>query len=698
MEFTTPLSTAAWAALLAIPPALIALYFLKLRRRPVHVSSTMLWKRSMEDLHVNSLFQRLRRNLLLFLQLLAIGLVLFALLGPRWTRSATPGQRYILALDVSASMQANDTPPSRLEAARTQALEVIDRMESGALGMILAFDNRARVISTFTANKSVLRQRLRSIEPGEGTTSLREALEVAAGLANPASDVRARNLPQGTIATESMAPTKLYVFTDGGFPDLEGFSVGKLEPEIVVVGPPPPPYQPADAEREGPAPGRFSDNLGILALQTGSNPERPDQIELFGRLVNHRPEPQTFTAQLLKHNPDQPGANPVLIDAIELTLPPADEARLPVYPPRLRPRILRGRPRYRRQPSPRQQGVRRPGWLTHRPGLARHSRQPLSRRYADHPRHALPGRRHHDRARGPRLRRCRPRPPQRPVRPRHLRRRGSRDPPRGQHPLPGHLPPDPTLGSARTIERPVIADWNVSHPLMQYIRDLSLVRISKAQVLDQLPPGAVPLMETGSAALAFVKSRGGYQDIVVTFSLLDGNTFNTDWPIRSYSFPLFLYNVLRVAARVGEPSGGTLNHPGQPVVLRAEPATTTLTVTGPDGQTETLQRTPQGTFIANRTDTVGLYRVVPTPETGSPQAFAVNLLDARESDLATRGMVPEGTPPEVADRYRIKIGYTAVAGTRRTIPTIQEWWKPLALLALGVVLVEWYIYNRRIYV
>jgi len=79
VHFSSPLGAAAWAVLAGIPVGIIALYFLKLRRRPVQVPSTLLWRRSLEDLHVNSLFQRLRRNLLLFLQLLAVALAMLGL-------------------------------------------------------------------------------------------------------------------------------------------------------------------------------------------------------------------------------------------------------------------------------------------------------------------------------------------------------------------------------------------------------------------------------------------------------------------------------------------------------------------------------------------------------------------------------------------------------------------------------------------
>jgi len=67
--FRSTLAAWQWAILAAIPLAIVALYFLKLRRQPIEVPSTYLWKKSIEDLHVNSLWQRMRRNLLLYLQL-----------------------------------------------------------------------------------------------------------------------------------------------------------------------------------------------------------------------------------------------------------------------------------------------------------------------------------------------------------------------------------------------------------------------------------------------------------------------------------------------------------------------------------------------------------------------------------------------------------------------------------------------------
>ena len=80
MEFLTPL-IGLYAAAAAVP-LLLLLYFLKLKRQEMLVSSTLLWKRAVQDLQVNAPFQKLRRNLLLLLQLLALAAILLALAGP----------------------------------------------------------------------------------------------------------------------------------------------------------------------------------------------------------------------------------------------------------------------------------------------------------------------------------------------------------------------------------------------------------------------------------------------------------------------------------------------------------------------------------------------------------------------------------------------------------------------------------------
>ena len=78
----------------------------------------------------------------------------------------------------------------------------------------------------------------------------------------------------------------------------------------------------------------------------------------------------------------------------------------------------------------------------------------------------------------------------------------------------GSLPPGPAYANPKAVEQPVILDWSISHPLMQYIRDLSLVFVAKANLVEP-PAGATSLIESNQGPLAFTVPREGFTDAVV---------------------------------------------------------------------------------------------------------------------------------------------------------------------------------------
>ncbi len=85
------------------------------------VPSTFLWTKTIEDLHANSLLQRLRTSPLLFLQLLAITLAALALLRPGFQSQRSLDSKRIFVLDASASMSSTDSgTQSRFDQAKQE--------------------------------------------------------------------------------------------------------------------------------------------------------------------------------------------------------------------------------------------------------------------------------------------------------------------------------------------------------------------------------------------------------------------------------------------------------------------------------------------------------------------------------------------------------------------------------------------------
>jgi Ca-activated chloride channel family protein len=171
-------------ALLAVP--IVLLYLLRLQRREQSVSSTLLWRQVTMDREANTLWQRLRRNLLLFLQLATLAFFIFALARPYVNLPGAVSGRSIVLLDASASMQATDVKPSRFEAARAHVRDAINSLGVNDRMTLIVVDGAPRALSTLTGDKSQLFDALESARPSLDAAdwSAAIALAVATGAGN----------------------------------------------------------------------------------------------------------------------------------------------------------------------------------------------------------------------------------------------------------------------------------------------------------------------------------------------------------------------------------------------------------------------------------------------------------------------------------------------------------------------------------
>lgn len=159
------------------------LYILKLRRKVQVVSSNLLWEQDIEDIKANTLFQKLRRNLLLPLQILILILIILALARPFVMGTVNTDKDVILIIDTSASMKATDVKESRFESAKSSAIKIVDGLGRGARMIIIRAGFSPAIISGPTTDKSVLKETLYRLNPSDTSTNLTDALQMASSLA-----------------------------------------------------------------------------------------------------------------------------------------------------------------------------------------------------------------------------------------------------------------------------------------------------------------------------------------------------------------------------------------------------------------------------------------------------------------------------------------------------------------------------------
>jgi hypothetical protein len=678
-----------WALLAVVPPLIVALYFLKLRREPLAVPSTYLWSRAIEDLHVNSLWQRLRQSLLLFLQLLLIALLAFTLLRPGWQGTELQGERFIFLIDTSASMAATDIGPSRLDEAKRQAIGMIEQMKPENAAMVISFSDVARVETPFTNNRRTLLQKVELIEQTSRPSDLSEALRAASGLANPGQTGDPNN-PVDNPAAEAM-PATLYILSDGGFTSVPKFRLGNLEPVYLKTA------------------GEEQTNVAIVAFSTEVNPEKPDRVQAFARLENYGAGETTVEASLY--------LNDTLLDAKKVELPARDDKnKLPgrsgvnFEMQEIESGILKLQIAEKDNlladnaawavvnlPRPAKVLLITPGNDALELALATDEAKKIADVSTAEPK-LLESKAYEDQAAEGAYDliiydQCSPK-----TMPACNTLFIGRVPPaeKTAAAAPAEAPPAPAAAGQPPSKPqgweagprqgpPVIIDTDQVHPLTQLMQMNNVLVIAGTAVKG--PPGTVTLVDSDIGTLYAVGPRGGYEDAVLGFDIITYTEAgeregNTNWP-RRRSFPVFVMNAVKYLGGVRSSLASPSIKPGQPAVLRTATPVANIKVQTPRKDQFEIPRETQNTYIFGRTDELGIYNVREGTGQKVTQQFAVNLFDSRESDLTPATDVNLGD-----EKVKAKEGKQAAR---------QELWKWLLLGAIGVLIFEWYIYNRRVY-
>lgn len=132
-------------ALLAVP-VIIILYLLKQKHEEHITSSLQLWQSALQDVEANAPWQRLKKNILMFLQIAAV-IALALLLSEPFIRSGgNKNAKILIVMDCSLSMQSADMRPSRFEAAKRDALELVKAGGPGTSFSLIASDSTPRIV------------------------------------------------------------------------------------------------------------------------------------------------------------------------------------------------------------------------------------------------------------------------------------------------------------------------------------------------------------------------------------------------------------------------------------------------------------------------------------------------------------------------------------------------------------------------
>lgn len=702
-------------------PALVVLYLLKLKRRRVTVSSTLLWRQALTDLQVNAPFQKLRRNLLLLIQTLLLLLLLLALARPVVEGDAPTGRRLMVVIDCSASMRATDVAPTRFDAAVAEARRLIDaflgevgRTPGGGV-MVVALRREARVVCPLTGDRGRLWAALDDLKVTDESGRFGPVLRLIEPYARQAD------------ATASHAEPTLAIrlFSDGRFGDvfMEGRSAGDGWPvadglaprlpagvdlRLVPVGS----MRSAHGGQEGRDGEGTLDNVGIVGLSLRREPSQPVRASLLVRLLHTGPRPTTTRVtvaldgrvlRVLEVALPAAGTNGAAagggageasavveflaplggllevwhdgVDGHADVLAADDRAGLIVEPPRplhvllvstgdafLRHAIEAVRPRRLTVMTPAQYQQQDPRYLVRGDdasrgydvivfdGFSPSRLPPTAAVFFD----AVPP------VDGLAL---------------HALQEGEAN---GVD--AGAVDDGTAGGSGQTVD--ALLSWQRDHPAMRHVALDDLLLLDPPGL--DVPANARVLATSRVGPVMAELTVKGRELLVVGFSPLRSN-----WPIQ-VSFVVFMENVLDHLAGRGVEQAAVAWQPAGMLTLPVVPATRSLTLVGPVRHGVTLMEGAATLIAPSR---VGVYAV--EPALPSPwDRLPVSLLDAAESDVRPITFMLPGAALSgggLNDAGVASRGATVAGAVQR------ELWPWLAYAALGLLMVEWLVYTRRMH-
>jgi hypothetical protein len=710
-----------WAAMVLffIPFLIVLLYFLKLRRKPALVPSTFLWKKSVEDLHVNRLMQFLRKNILLILQLLVMIFLIYVVLAPRIHGVPGGGRNYILIIDNSASMSAKDISgqKTRLEWAKAEAIKEIEASSENDTGMVIVFSSTAEIRQSYTSNRSLLKKAVEDIQPTNHPTRFEEALSLAESLANPqrSTENEAVAPPNAEVGKERVysalegLQAEVHLYSDGRFPDVPDQSLRNLNLNF---------HSPLDASKADSAEA-YSNNVGIVKLDAIRDETDPTKVMVFARVMNFRTQAVNNARVELDVTIAGEPLPQARIRSLDL---PAREI-IPPVPDADDPEIKAGRDRAGEQTvqfeltnidvnadvtmharlisTQQTEGGGRQiwkdafsqddeAWLVL--GIVRRAKValvslglPLLRELFkskamttladvtffdpsdlenlnDFKNPAQEGK--FDLVIFDRV--C----PQK-----------EEDLPRANCFFIGCVPPRIDPLQTEKVQYPRIVGYTTSHPVMRGTTGWLDIGVGDSLKFLNLPPRTPRLVEgERDHVLLFTLARQSFTDLVCAFPIMtDANNWNTRWPLRPM-FVLFMRNLVIELGNVRDAVTEESTPPSGIKRLSAESSIKTGRVILPDQKVITIERNHTADFPFSQTSQLGIYVATLGKET---QKFAVNLFDPEESNI---------TP-----RSSIRIGSTEIqAGPTRK--QSRELWRWILVAGLLFLLVEWWIYNRRVVV
>ena|GEM_PF-1171210 len=175
-------ATSAWFGISLI--VIVAMYILKKSYQPRMISSHILWRRALQEQEANKPWQKLKKRLLLWLQLLVALCIVLALMEPVIEKLIAKDEHVIVVLDRSASMAAmtTTTGESYFQLAKDKMIEWLKTELAGSPITVIVNGEYPEIITSREEQVDKVINTINELQPYYGVSDDETTLSLARAL------------------------------------------------------------------------------------------------------------------------------------------------------------------------------------------------------------------------------------------------------------------------------------------------------------------------------------------------------------------------------------------------------------------------------------------------------------------------------------------------------------------------------------
>ena len=221
---------------LILVPVILILYMLKQKATTQNFSSVMLWREVYKNIEATKPWEKLKHNILMYLQILTVIGLVFALMSPYLKSGGDGFKNVLLVIDNSASMNYSyNEKTTRFEEEIDRACKYVDSLDDSSNITVVTVGKSAKLEFSGINDKTEIKKKLRNLDTTELAGDLNNSISMVSSIVKQWDNYQVVMFTDTAVSLGEIEATVINLYSEGNNASVDYVSYGYEEGKLVVL-------------------------------------------------------------------------------------------------------------------------------------------------------------------------------------------------------------------------------------------------------------------------------------------------------------------------------------------------------------------------------------------------------------------------------------------------------------------------------